>query len=367
MKAAVLHKAGSPLEIEDIDLAEPREHEVRVRLAAVGVCHSDYHYMKGDLTCALPVVLGHEGAGEVISVGPDVTKVKPGDSVVLTWRTHCGSCRYCSTGRPAMCQEGRAAILGGGLLDGTSRLRRGGEEIKHFLGVSCLAEECVVSDQSIVPIPAVVPPEIAAISGCAVITGLGAVLNVLRNPAGSSVLIIGAGGVGLSAVMGSRLVGADPIIVADLSEERLALAIELGATHTVNAADEDVVETARRIAGGGVDWALEAIGLPQTVEQAVDSLRPTGTAVIMGLARADARFSVLGNALVQGDKTIRGSLYGSANLSIDIPRILALFQSGRLPLNRLLGRTYPLEAANEAYGALATGAIGRSILLPNSK
>jgi S-(hydroxymethyl)glutathione dehydrogenase/alcohol dehydrogenase len=351
--------------IEELELAEPRAREVRVRVDAVGVCHSDYHYMTGDLTCPLPIVLGHEGAAKVVAVGPGVTKVEPGDSVVLMWRTRCGSCRYCSTGRPAMCQEGRRAILSGGLLDGTSRLRRGGEEVKHFLGASCLAEECVVSEQSIVPISATIPPEVAAIAGCAVITGVGAVLNVLRNPAGNSVLVIGAGGVGLSAVMGARLVGADPIIVADLSAERLGLATELGATHTINAGEEDVVEGVRRIAGG-VDWALEAIGLPRTVEQAVDALRPTGTAVIMGLAKADARFSVVSNSLVQGDKTIRGSLYGSANPPVDIPRILALYRSGRLPLDKLLGDTYPLEAVNEAYHALGTGAVGRSIVLPNA-
>lgn len=365
MKAAVLRKPGSPLQIEDLDLAEPREGELRVRLAAIGVCHSDYHYMNGDLTCPLPIVLGHEGAGEVVSVGPGVTKAKVGDSVVLMWRTRCGACRYCSTGRPAMCQEGRGAILNGGLLDGTSRLRTDGEEIAHFLGTSCFAEECVVSEQSIVPVPATVRPEVAAIAGCAVITGVGAVLNLLRNPAGTSVLIIGAGGVGLSAVMGARLVGADPIIVADISSEKLAIAAELGATHTVNAADEDVVQAVQRIAGG-VDWALEAIGLPQTVEQAVDALRPTGTAVIMGLTKADGRFSIRSNALVQGDKTIRGSLYGSANPPVDVPRLLALYQSGRLPLDRLIGRTYPLESVNEAYEALATGAVGRSILLPDT-
>jgi Zn-dependent alcohol dehydrogenase len=365
VKAAVLDRPGSPLVIDELELAEPREHEVRVRLDAVGVCHSDYHYMTGDLTCPLPIVLGHEGSGKVVSVGAGVTKVTPGDSVVLMWRTRCGSCRYCSTGRPAMCQEGRREILNGGLLDGTSRLRRGSEEVKHFLGASCLAQECVVSEQSIVPMSATIPSDVAAIAGCAVITGVGAVLNVVRNPAGSSVLIIGAGGVGLSAVMGARLVGADPIIVADLSAARLALAVELGATHTVNVGDEDVVEAARRIAGG-VDWALEAIGLPQTVEQAIEALRPTGTAVIMGLAKADARFSVASNALVQGDKTIRGSLYGSANPTVDIPRILALYQSGRLPLDKLLGHAYPLEAVNEAYDALGAGAVGRSILLPNA-
>jgi Zn-dependent alcohol dehydrogenase len=351
--------------MEDVDLAEPREGEVRVRIDAVGVCHSDYHYMNGDLSCPLPIVLGHEGAGRVVSVGPGVTRVAPGDAVVLMWRTRCGRCRYCSTGRPAMCQQGRAAIVSGGLLDGTSRLSLGGKEVKHFLGASCFAEECVVSEQSVVAIPPTVSAEVAAVAGCAVITGVGAVLNVVENAAGASMLIIGAGGVGLSAVMGARLVGADPIIVADISEAKLALAGELGATHTIDATQEDVVEATHRIAGG-VDWALEAIGLPETIEQAIDALRPAGTAVVMGLAKADARFTVRSNALVQGEKTIRGSLYGSANTPVDVPRILGLYQSGRLPLDKLLGRSYPLAAVNEAYDSLVAGAVGRSILLPNA-
>jgi S-(hydroxymethyl)glutathione dehydrogenase/alcohol dehydrogenase len=244
-------------------------------------------------------------------------------------------------------------------------LRLDDRAVHHFLGVSCLAEECVVAEQSIVPIPASLPPKVAAIIGCAVITGVGAVLNVLHDPVGSSVLIIGAGGVGLSSVIGAQIAGAHPVIVADLSAEKLALAVELGATHTINASEVDLVEAVNEICDGGVEWALEAIGLPQTIEQAIECVRPGGTAIAMGLATADARFSVPSNALVQGEKRIQGSLYGSANTPVDIPRILRLYEAGRLPLDRLLGPTYSLDAVNEAYDALVAGAVGRLTIFPN--
>jgi Zn-dependent alcohol dehydrogenase len=365
VKAAVLYEPGTPLQMEELELDEPLAGEVRVRLSAVGVCHSDYHYMVGDLPCPMPIVLGHEGTGTVVSVGPGVSRVRRGDSVVLMWRPRCGNCRYCSSGRPGQCQSGRLAVRTGGLLDGTTRLHVAGRDVHHFLGASCFAQECVVAEQSIVPIDASVSPMIAAILGCAVITGVGAVLNVLENPAGTSVLVIGAGGVGLSSVMGAKLVGADPIIVADLSKEKLELAAELGATHTIDASQTDVVDEVNAICDGGVDWALEAIGLPATMEQAIESVRNGGAAVAMGLAKADATFSVRSNALVQGEKQIRGSLYGSANTPVDVPRILGLYQSGRLPVDRLLGRTYALDEVNEAYDALVAGAVGRAILLPN--
>jgi Zn-dependent alcohol dehydrogenase len=367
MRAAVLHRPGTPLELEDVTLDDPQAGEVRVRLSAVGVCHSDYHYMVGDIPCPLPIVLGHEGTGEVVAVGSGVTRVAPGDSVVLTWRPRCGQCRFCSSGRPALCQSGRRAVQSGGLLDGTTRLHLDGAPLRHFLGASCLAEECVVAEQSIVAIPSTVPPRIAAILGCAVITGVGAVLNVLQNPAGSSVLVLGAGGVGLSCVMGAKLVGADPIIVADVEANKLALAAELGATHCLDASQDSVVEAVNAICDGGVDWALEAIGLSQTVEQAIACVRTGGTAVAMGLAKPETTFSVRSNALVQGEKQIRGSLYGSANLPVDVPRILHLYESGRLPLDKLLGRSYPLEGVNDAYGDLVAGAVGRSIILPNGE
>lgn len=236
MKAAVLYQAGQPLQLEDVQLNEPRDGEVLVRVHAAGVCHSDLHYMAGDLSCRMPVVLGHEGAGIVEQVGPGVRGLAAGDSVVLMWRPRCGKCASCATGRPALCAAVKVLVATGGLLDGTSRLTLAdGRPAHHFLGVSCFAEYCVVAEESVIKIPSTTSKRVAALAGCAVVTGAGAVLNVMGTEAssGPGVLIIGAGGVGLSAVMAAALVGAYPVVVADVSDERLALARSLGATHTV--------------------------------------------------------------------------------------------------------------------------------------
>jgi Zn-dependent alcohol dehydrogenase len=364
MKAAILEEPGAPLRVDDVALEEPRAGEVLVKVEAAGVCHSDYHYMLGHLKCPTPIVLGHEGAGVVERAGPGVTRVREGDPVVLMWRPRCGHCRQCAAGRPAQCELGRVLSTAWGLLDGTTRLRSGEREVHHFLGVSCFAERCVVAEQSVLPIPAGIEPGIAAVVGCAVITGLGAVLNVVGEAAGKSVLVLGAGGVGLSCVMGARLAGAHPIVVADLAADKLALAAELGATHCVDGTADDVAAAVREICPDGVDWALEAIGLPETIERALECLAVGGTAVAIGLGDRRAAFSVRLNQLVQREVGIRGSLYGSSNTTVDIPRILDLHRSGRLPLDRLLGRSYPLDAINEAYDALAAGAVGRAVVVP---
>jgi Zn-dependent alcohol dehydrogenase len=364
MKAAVMHAPSTPLAIEELTLQEPREREVLVTVTAAGVCHSDYHYMQGHLPCPSPIVLGHEGAGIVEAVGPGVTRVAPGDQVVLMWRPRCGACKYCLAGRPALCEIGRLAREKGGLLDGSSRLRLGEDVVHHFLGVSCFAEQCVVAEESLLSVPSRIPQEIVAMAGCAVVTGIGVSLNVIGQAAGRSVLVIGAGGVGLSCVMGAQLVGADPIIVVDLAADKLALAGELGATHQLDATGIDVADAIQEICPGGVDWALEAVGQPATMEQAIASLAPGGTAVAIGLGQKGASFSAPINHLVQGDRGVRGSLYGSSNIPLDIPRILKLYESGRLPLDRLLGRTYPLSAVNEAYQDLAAGALGRGLIRP---
>src|SRR5215471_2366883 len=235
MRAAVLYEPGQPLRVEEVELGSPRAGEVRVRVAAAGVCHSDYHYMRGDLRGNLPVVLGHEGAGIVEEVGPDVTTVRPGDHVVLLWRTSCGRCEFCSTGRPALCPDGAAVRASGRMPDGTSRLSRDGVEIKHFLGVSCFAEQTVCQERSVLKLPEDVPLPVGAVAGCAVMTGVGAVVNTARVEPGSTVLVVGAGGVGLCAVMGAGLAGAARIVAADLNAGRLELATSFGATDVVDA------------------------------------------------------------------------------------------------------------------------------------
>lgn len=365
MRAAVLRRPGAPLTIEQVDLAPPGRGEILVRIEAAGVCHSDYHYMTGDITCPLPVVLGHEGAGIIEAMGDGTSdRLAVGDRVALMWRPRCGECEACITGNPVLCQSGPRQAATGGLLDGTSRLSKGDEQLHHFLGVSCFAERVVVSERSVVPVPEGVPAQIAAISGCAVITGVGAVLNAIGECAGDSVLIIGAGGVGLSSVMGARLAGANPIVVVDVDPEKLELAARLGATHTIDASAGDAVEQVLALFPGGVKWAIEAIGRAATLQQAFDCLAPAGTLVAVGLGRVDDTFAIPVNNLVQRQKRVIGSLYGSANPLVDLPKIFDLYLAGRLPLGELIGAGFPLEEVNQAYAALAGGAVGRAVIVP---
>ena len=363
MKAAVLYEPKTPLRIEDVEIQDPGPGEVLVRIGAAGVCHSDYHVMNGDLFAPLPAILGHEGAGVVEAIGAGVAAVKPGDSVILLFRANCGRCDYCSRGRPALCGVSRAARSSGTLLDGTTRFRVAGQEIKHFTGVSCFAERTVVLESALVPIRDDIPMEIAALVGCSVMTGVGAVINTAKVEPGSSVLIIGAGGVGLNAVMGAQLAGAGKIIVADLVDLKLEFALQFGATDTINAGEQDVVEATRKLTGGeGVDYAFEVIGLGPTMLQAYQSLRRGGTSVIVGVARPEVTIDVSALDLFIQEKTLKGSFYGSARPHLDMPRLLELYRAGRLPLDRLISRRYPLDQINEAYAAMMAGEVARSVI-----
>jgi Zn-dependent alcohol dehydrogenase len=362
VQAVVMTSPGESLTVREVDLAAPGPGEVRVRIEAAGVCHSDLHYARGDLACRTPIVLGHEGAGIVQDVGAGVDSVSPGDKVVLTWRPRCGNCEFCSTGRPALCVKGSIHATTNGLLRGGTRLTLDGEPAYHLMGVSCFAEECVVSQESVIRIPQDIPSEVAAIVGCAVITGMGVVLNRMSRPTGQGVLIIGAGGVGLSAVLAAAMVGAYPIVVADIAEDKLAKARELGATHTVNSAEQDLVQAVQDIVPGGVHWALEAIGREATIAQAMACLRAGGTTFAVGLGKPTDTAQVPLNNLVQSEKSLQGSLYGSSNFGIQIPELLALYQAGRLPLEQLLGKRYGLDQAQEAFEALAAGTVGRAVL-----
>jgi S-(hydroxymethyl)glutathione dehydrogenase/alcohol dehydrogenase len=365
MKAAVLYETKRPLRVEDVELEGPHEGEVLVRIGAAGVCHSDYHFMNGDLPIGLPCVLGHEGAGVVEEVGSGVTTVAPGDHVVLLFRANCGHCEFCSQGRPALCWMGGKLRNTGRLLDGTSRLRSAGSELKHFLGVSCFAERTVVTEQGVVPIPKDVPLEVAALVGCAVMTGVGAVMNTARVPPGAPVLVIGAGGVGLNCVMGAALVGAHPIIVADVVDAKLETAMEFGATHVVNARTQDLVDAVRELTGGeGADYSFEAIGNPRAMAQAFRAVRRGGTTTAVGIAAAGSEMAIDAGELVYMEKTLRGSYYGSTRPQVDMPRLLQLYQAGKLPIDRLISRRYPLEQVNEAYDALIAGEVARSVLIP---
>ncbi len=366
MRAAVLNAVREPLALEDIELDDPGPGEVRVRIEAAGVCHSDLHYMQGDLPARLPIVMGHEGAGIVEALGPGAgDRVAVGDRVALLWRPRCGECDACVAGNPVLCRYGRVFAATNGLFDGTTRLHRNGERVHHLMGVSCFAEQVVVSETSVVPVPDGVPPEVAAIAACAVITGVGAVLNAVTDGAGRPLAVYGAGGVGLAAVMGAQTIGADPVIAIDVDPGRLELARSLGATAVIDGRDGDVAGRVAALTGGaGVPWLVEAVGRPETMREGVACLAPEGTLVAIGLSSADAVFEVPINELVQRQKRIVGALYGLANPRIDLPRIFGLYRSGRLPLDRLIGGRRPLSEVNEAYEDLKGGAAGRTVLIP---
>lgn len=368
VKAAVLREIGAPLSIEEIELADPGPGELLVEIEAAGVCHSDLHYLQGGLRCPLPVVPGHEGAGRIVGMGPDVREgFSIGDRVALLWRPNCGRCSQCIAGRPIMCELGPVQAQSGGLLDGTSRMRDAhGETVHHLLGVSCFSERVVVPERSVVYVPDDIPPEIAAIAGCAVITGVGAVRNVVGSCLGDAIVVIGAGGVGLSALMGAAAAGAHPLIAVDVDEAKLSLAARVGATATVDGRDGDAVEQVLALVPGGVAWVIEAVGRPETMASAVSMLRPGGTAVAVGLGRVGQTFDVPINELVQRQKRVVGSLYGSSIPQLDLPRIFELYRSGALPLDLLLGERYPLERIGDAFEALQHESLGRSIVLPGA-
>ena len=367
MRAAILYETKQPLRVEEVDLDPPRSGEVMVRVGAAGVCHSDYHFMNGDLPITLPCVLGHEGAGVVESVGEGVTSVRPGDHVVMLFRASCGRCEFCQRGRPALCAMAGQLRTTGVLLDGTSRLHRGDGPLHHFLGVSCLAERAVLPEQGVVKIRPDVPLEVAALMGCSVMTGIGAVMNTARVEPGASVLVIGAGGVGLNTIMGAVLVGANPIIAADLLDSKLELARSFGATHTINSKEHDLVAAVRELTGGeGVDYAFEVIGNSRTMTAAYQALRRAGTAVAVGIPPFGTEMTINAGELVYQEKTLKGSYYGTARPQSDMPRLLDLFMAGRLPLDRLISRRYQLDNVNEAYEALLAGEVARSVVIPGS-
>jgi S-(hydroxymethyl)glutathione dehydrogenase / alcohol dehydrogenase len=361
----VLRAAGEPLAIEDVELDAPGPGEVLVRIEAAGVCHSDLHYMTGDLPARLPVVVGHEGSGIVEALGPATSgRLAVGQRVALTWRPRCGECDACVAGNPVLCRYGRVFATTNGLFDGTSRLHHGEERIHHLMGVSCFAEQVVVSETSVVAVPDGVPPEVAAIAACAVVTGVGAVLNGVPGTAGRPIAVYGVGGVGLAAVLGAVVAGAHPILAIDVDPGRLELAGSLGATHTIDARDGAVAERVVALTGGGVPALVEAVGRPETMREALACLAPEGLLVAIGLSSAEAVVEVPINDLVQRQKRIVGGLYGLANPRLDLRRIFDLYLAGRLPLDRLIGARRPLAEVNEAYDALKAGAPGRIVLTP---
>jgi len=362
-RAAILFEAGQKLEVCEVDVQDPGPGEVRIKLVAAGVCHTDLHVMTGDLSAPLPAILGHEGAGIVSDVGSGVTSVRPGDHVIPLWRLSCGECEYCTGGRPALCPVGTEIRGTGRLLDGTSRFSLDGKEIKHFAGVSSFSNYTVLPEGAVLKIPENLPLELAAVLGCAVITGVGAVINAAEVKPGRTVAVFGAGGVGVNVVQGAVLAGAQTIIAVDRFDSRLEKAIEFGATHTVNASEGDVVEKVRDLTGGrGVDYAFEAVGLPVVAQQAYNCLAKRGVAMIVGVPPMASDVTVSSTMLVYEERVLTGSLYGSAAPKTDIPRMIDLYRGGSLKLDELLTHRYPIEEINEAYDALKSGETLRSVV-----
>jgi len=361
IKAAVLYEANTPLVIETLELDDPKEGEVLVRLASAGVCHSDYHVMKGEWKTPLPMVLGHEAAGVVEKVGPGVTLSQPGDHVILNFRPNCGWCRYCTIGRPVLCNG--ADTDRWMMFDGTPRLHKGKQDIYHFARTASFAEYAVVPQSGAVPVREDMPLDKACLVGCSVMTGVGSVINTAKVEPGSSVMVIGCGGVGLNVIQGARLAGAARIIAVDVLENKLAYAREFGATDIIDASHGDTAARVRNMTDGGVDYAFEAIGNSRTILQAYESTCRGGVTTVVGMAAEDDAVAINALSLPRTEKTIMGSYYGSARPWVDLPRMVDLYMSGQLEVDSLISRTYPLDDINIAYDALGKGEVARSILL----
>lgn len=362
IKAAVVSDTNH-LSIETVELAAPEPAEVLVKIRAAGVCHSDLHTLRGELAVAPPLVLGHEGAGVVEAVGKAVTTVKPGDHVLINWLPACEHCPNCLNGHFNICERYASTIYAGGLMDGTSRLRSlAGQTLKHYLGAATMAEYAVIDQAGAIPVPPDVPFEIAAITGCAVATGVGAVVNTAQARPGSSAAVIGCGGIGLSMLQGCRLAGCHPIIAVDVLEPKLAFARTMGATHTVNARNQDVFETLREMTAIGPDFVFDSVGSVGTINQALLAVRPGGAAVIVGLqaARFDVPVSVA--ALIYDNKRLLGCFAGSIRPKVDLPRLIELYRAGRLQLDPLISKRYRLDQLPQAFEDMEAGAVARGVI-----
>jgi S-(hydroxymethyl)glutathione dehydrogenase/alcohol dehydrogenase len=362
VNAAVLRVQGSPLTIEPLELDAPEAGEVLVEVRAAGVCHSDLHPALGDWPVPTPMVLGHEGAGVVRAVGPGVTRVSPGDSVVLCWAPPCGKCHPCRSGHPVLCDRLDKTAYRHRLPSGTARLHNGNERVAAFLGTACFADHAVVAEAGAIPVPRDVPFDVLATLGCAVVTGVGAVMNAAQVPSRSSVVVIGAGGVGLNVVQGAALAGSERIIAIDRQPAPLALSRVFGATD-VAFAPSSVADAVRDLTGGlGADYVFDTVGSPSTVADAVAAARKGGTIVVTGLARIDGVASLPMFPFVMQEKRLIGSVYGSGDPSRDIPRLAGLYQEGKLKLRELVTRTYSLHEINDALAALARGDGARGVI-----
>ncbi|MBV7499647.1 zinc-dependent alcohol dehydrogenase family protein [Achromobacter sp. ACM05] len=363
IKAALLRQVGvegpyaltRPLTIADIELDPPGFGEVLVRIRAAGLCHSDLSVINGDRPRGVPIVLGHESSGEVVETGPGVSDLKAGDHVAMVFVPSCGCCNPCMEGRPALCEPGAVANTKGTLLGGERRLHIGDEYINHHTGVSCFAEYAVVSRRSCVKVNVELSHREAALFGCAVLTGAGAVINRARIKVGDTAAIVGLGGVGLSALLAAVAAGARRVVAIDLSDEKLALAKELGATHLVNPKQVKTDDDLMDLAGGRVDFGFDMAGAVPAFETAYKLTRRGGATVTSGLPNPKFSFPLSLSQMVGEEREIRGSYLGSGVPAIDISRYIDLYKAGRLPVDRMMGQSFSLDQINEGFDHLATG------------
>lgn len=362
-RTAVLYAPGEPVRIEEIELDPPKEHEVQVRMVAAGICHSDYHVMSGELPTYLPMALGHEAAGIVEEVGPNVTSCKVGDHVVLSFIPSCGVCSFCVAGHPNLCEKG-AATVSGPMLDGTFRMHNGDVNIGQFCLVGSFSERIVVSDMSVVPIPDYYPMNRAVLVGCGVPTGIGAVIHRAKVTPGSTVMVVGCGGIGSNIIQGAALAGARMVIAVDIHDFKLESAKALGATHTINATREDPVAISKDLTWGlGVDYVFEAISSAETIGQAYQAVGKNGTLVVVGLSPfTEMSIPIPPLDLVLFQKAILGTLYGDSKPRNDIPNLLKMYGAGKVKLDELVTRTYTLDQVNEAYADLLAGRLIRGVI-----
>jgi alcohol dehydrogenase len=371
IKAAVLNRMGveppyvqtKPLAIEELELTPPGAGEVLVGIRAAGLCHSDLSVVNGDRPRPTPMALGHEAAGVVEELGPGVDDLKKGDHVVLVFVPSCGRCLPCAEGRPALCEPAAAANAAGTLLSGARRLSGPHGAIHHHLGCSAFADHAVVSRRSLVKIDPDLPFEEAALFGCAVLTGVGAVVNTAKVPAGASVAVIGLGGVGLAALLGAVAAGASRIVALDLAEDKLSMARTLGATDTVNAAAPDAVERVKALTMGGADYAFEFAGAVRAMELAYKMTRRGGTTVTAGLPPPDQSMPLPLVNLVAEERTVKGSYIGTCVPLRDLPRYIALHRQGRLPVRKLLSDLLRLEQINAGFDRLREGKAVRQVIV----
>jgi alcohol dehydrogenase len=356
------YAASRPLEIVELELDPPGPGEVLVRMRAAGLCHSDLSVIDGNRPRPMPMALGHEAAGIVEALGAGVDDLAVGDHVVTAFVPSCGHCEPCTVGRPALCEPAMVSNAAGTLLSGSRRLHRGGAVVHHHLGVSAFAEHATVARVSLVRVDPELPFDEAAVFGCAVITGVGAVVNTAQMPHGSSVAVVGLGGVGLAALLGARALDASRILAVDLSPAKLALATELGATDVFAAGEADCAERIREATHGGVDFAFEMAGSVKAMDLAYRITRRGGTTVTAGLSHPTAMFSIPHVGIVAEERTIRGSYLGSCVPQRDVPRYIDWYRAGRLPVNRLLSEHVALEDINAAFDRLASGETVRTVI-----